>query len=156
MKWDIVNIKNQYRGTGRVLSGTDLCTRRTKRVRNYLLDMYFEYISYLLKEISREEFIKIIDFCKEFNKYEIKYEVELIVYDECPLESAFGYDLEFLGIDITHDLAESLLEDPPENVKRILNENGLCFSKEDVGNIVPLLDHGDVNWEPCYVYKVKY
>ena len=43
-----------------------------------------------------------------------------------------------------------------KEAQKYLNGNGLCKSKEDVSTIVPLLDHGDVEWNPCYVYKVEY
>ena len=118
-----------------------------------MLNKYYEYLSYLQQYPSEEGLIKLIDLYKYFSKHEIKCEV--IVYDITPLETGFGYVLDLLGIDIVHEMSESLLcECTDYRIQKYLNENGLCNSESDLSSIVPLLDHGNVNWDPCYIYKV--
>ena len=153
MNCDMVPINNQYRGMGRCLLATDLYTKNTKKNYRFLLNKYYEYLSYVLHYPSEEALIKLIDLCKIFLKYEIKCEV--IVYDVTPLRTDFGYVLEFLGVDIVHNMSESLLcECTDYRIQKFLNENGLCDSELYLSSIVPLLDHGNVKWEPCYIYKV--
>ena len=131
VQYDIVPIKNKYRGMGRSLLAADLYTRQTKK-----------------------GLINLIKFCNELGRYGIMCEV--IVYDIYPLETAFDYVLDFLGIDIVHEMSESLLcECADIKVQKFLNKNGLCNSETYVNDIVQLLDNGDVKWEPCYVYKEK-
>lgn len=155
MKYDIVPIKNQYRGMGRSLLATDLYTRLSKHEYEHLLEMYYEYLSDVQQEPSQTGLMKLINFCIELDKFEIKCEV--IVYDLCPIETAYGYVLYFLGIDIVHELSESLICECVDNeIQQFFNQYGLCNSELDMNSIVPLLDHGDVKWEPCYVYKVEF
>lgn len=81
----------------------------------------------------------------------------MVQYDIYPLETAFGCVLDFLGIDIAHEMSESLLcECTDVKAQKFLNKNGLCNTETDVNNIIRLRDNGDVKWEPCYVYKVVY
>ncbi len=154
MIYDVVPIKGRYRGMGRLLSGVPY-TKRTKKEYYGLLNMYLDYLTELEQEPSKEGLIKLINFCDELLGREINCEV--IAYEEHPIENAFGYALELLGIDIVHDMCESLLSECVEyKVLQVLNENELCVSEEDVLKLVPLLDHGGVEWRPCYVYKVLY
>lgn len=155
MKYDIVPIKNQYRGMGRCLLATDLYTRLSKYEYEHLLDMYYEYLLDVQQEPSQTGLMKLINFCTELNKFKIKCEV--IVYDLCPLETIYGYVLYFLGIDIVHELSESLICECVDNeIQQFFNQYGLCNSELDANNIILLLDHGNVKWESCYVYKVKF
>lgn len=155
MNYDIVPIKKYYRGMGRVLLATDLYTKQTKKEYDLLLNMYYEYLANVQQHPSRDGLIKLITFCNEISKREVKCEV--IAYDITPLKTVFEYELDFLGIDIVHEMLESLLcECVDYEVRKFLNKNGLCNSESDVNSIIPLLDHGDVKWEPCYVYKIKY
>lgn len=155
MNCDIVPVKNHYRGIGRVLLATDLYTKPVRKEYGILLNKYYEYLSNVQQYPSEDGLTKLINLCKEFSKYEVKCEV--IAYDITPLETAFGYAVEFLGIDIVHRMAESLLcECTDYEIQKSLNKNGLCNSEQNLNHIIPLLDHGDVKWDPCYVYKVKY
>ena len=156
VQYDIVPIKNKYRGMGRSLLAADLYTRQTKKEFENLLNIYFEYLDDLEQQLpSKKGLINLIKFCNEVGQYRIMCEV--IVYDIYPLETAFDYVLDFLGIDIVHEMSESLLcECADIKVQKFLNKNGLCNSETYVNDIVQLLDNGDVKWEPCYVYKVVY
>ena len=155
MVYDIVPIKNNYRGMERLLLATDLYTKQSRKEYDVLLNKYYDYISIVLQKPSRDGLIGLIDLCKEFSKYE--FNCEVIVYDIVPIVTAFGYTLDFLGIDIVHEMSESLLSECTDyEVKKYLNKNGLCNSERCLSSIIPLLDHGDVKWDPCYVYKVKY
>ena len=141
---------------GRSLLAADLYTRQTKKEFENLLNIYFEYLDDLEQQLpSKKGLINLIKFCNELGQYGIMCEV--IVYDIYPLETAFDYVLDFLGIDIVHEMSESLLcECADIKVQKFLNKNGLCNSETYVNDIVQLLDNGDVKWEPCYVYKVVY
>lgn len=155
MNYDIVPIKRAYRGIDRALLATDLLTKRTKKKYNTLLERYFKYLDITQKMPSKSGLHDLICFCKELQVNDIA--CEIIAYSLSPLINLWGYGLDFLGIDIVHDMAESLLcECENKEAQKYLNGNGLCKSKEDVSTIVPLLDHGDVEWNPCYVYKVEY
>ena len=138
---------------GRLLLATDLYTEQTQKNYHFILDKYYEYLLNVQQYPSKDGLIELIDLYKEFSKCEIKCEV--IVYDITPIETAFGYALDFLGIDIVHEMSESLLcECTDHKIREHLNENGLCSSELYLSSIVPLLDHGNVKWEPCYIYKV--
>ena len=39
---------------------------------------------------------------------------------------------------------------------KIFNENGLCSEGTNIDDVVILLDHGGIKWEPCYIYKVNF
>lgn len=78
----------------------------------------------------------------------------MIIYSNEPMESFNGWGIELLGIDIVHDFCESLLSNGVDSeADAILNENGLCKNKEDVGKIIAVQDPGDVDWSPIYVYR---
>lgn len=108
VQYDIVPIKNKYRGMGRSLLATDLYTRQTKKEFEYLLNVYFEYLDDLEQQFpSKNGLVSLLRFCDELGKFGIVCEV--IVYDIYPLEAAFDCVLDFLGIDIVHEMSESLL-----------------------------------------------
>ena len=82
---------------------------------------------------------------------------EIIAYDVVPIKDVFGEQIELLGIDVTHELSESLLEDPNsihDNVKRLLNAYGLCQKLSDIEVVLKNSIHGDIDWSPCWVYKI--
>lgn len=155
MKYDIVPVQSCYRGIERSLLATDLYTRRTKGEYEFLLEVYYDYLNTIEFEPSVSGFTELIRFCDKLNNRGISCEV--IIFDICPVESAFGFELDFLGIDIVHEMAESLLEEfTNHEVQQLLNQNGLCRSESDADRIIPLLDHGCVKWDLCYVYKVRF
>ena len=153
MKIDIVPIKENYHGMGRSLLATDLLTKKSKKDFAKLLDMYDAYIMLLEQPESQKVLEKLMDFEKILRQYEIL--CEIIAYDTKPIDSAYGYSVAWLGIDIVHDSCESLLENMSDGcVQQALNENGLCRETADIPKLLSLLDTGDVTWEPCYVYRV--
>lgn len=152
MYYDLVPIKGKYRGMGRSLLGTDLLNSETQKQFKYLLELYFEFIDYS-QNINKQSFERTIKFCKILESYNVI--CELIVYDEEVLEEAFGYSIEFLGIDVVHDMCESLIEGGLcSGSEMIVNQNGLCKTMEDVEIMINNQDHGGVEWKGCYVYKV--
>ena len=70
MVYDIVPIKNNYRGMERLLLATDLYTKQSRKEYDVLLNKYYDYISIVLQKPSRDGLIGLIDLCKEFSKYE--------------------------------------------------------------------------------------
>lgn len=154
MYYDVVPLKGYYRGVGRLLLATDLYTKESKKEYDALLARYYAYLSIVMDQPpSRDGLVQLIDSYRAFSQYGVPCEV--IAYDDRPMETAFGYALDFLGIDVVHEMSESLLEDPTsEEVKTYLNQNGLCADVAHVPQIVKLCDHGDVAWKPCWVYSV--
>lgn len=153
MKIDIVPIKENYRGIGRSLLATDLLTKKSKKDFAKLLEMYDAYLMLLEQPESQNVLEKLMDFEKILQQYEIL--CEIIAYDTKPIDSAYGYSVTWLGIDIVHDCCESLLENMSDRrVQQTLNKNGLCRNTADISSLLPLLDTGDVMWKPCYVYRV--
>lgn len=153
MKIDIVPIKENYRGIGRSLLATDLLTKKSKKDFTKLLEMYDAYLMLLEQPESQNVLEKLMDFEKILQQYEIL--CEIIAYDTKPIDSAYGYSVTWLGIDIVHDCCESLLENMSDKrVQQTLNKNGLCRNTTDISKLLPLLDTGDVMWKPCYVYRV--
>lgn len=154
MKYDIVPINDCYRGIDRTFLASDLYTKQSKRQYDTLLEMYYEYLSIVEQKPTEYGMLGLINLYKELCNCAI--ECELIVYANNQLQAVFGYNLTFLGVDIVYEMAESLLSDyTSDTVKKYLNENGLCDLETNIYEIIPLLDHGEVKWEPCYVYKVN-
>lgn len=153
MQFDVVPIHSSYRGIGRLLTPVDFQPKCAKNNMDKLIEEYFDYITNTLRPACQEVFEYMRSYCGRLQEYEIA--CEMIVYDLQPMESAYGRPLEFLGIDIVHEMAESLLEDGAEHLpKGLLNQNLLCSCKDDVSGIIPLCDSGDAVWEPCWVYRV--
>lgn len=154
MKYDIVPIKTKYRGMGRLLTTNDFTSSKAKKNYIKLLENYFEYISFTELENDKNIFNKILEFYKTLREHDIL--CEIIVYDTAPIVNEFDKTIEFLGIDIVCDMSESLLENHAEKLKcALLNENLLCSHVTDFENIIKMSVHGDVKWEPCWVYKVQ-
>lgn len=152
MRFDIALIEGKYRGMERsVVIPWNL---KTKNVYKLLLEKYFSYIELECKgSYDSNSLEKMIIFYKELRTYEII--CEMIVYASEPLEQVYGYSIDLLGIDIVHDMCESLISDEINpQIAYILNENGLCDTEVDVERIIPFQDHGNVEWLPCYVYRI--
>ena len=153
MYYDIALKQQIYRGMERCFQVTSVPNKKRKGKLDELLQLEVDYISLIQENPIREGLMKLIDYYRILKTYEI--ECEIIVYDNMPLLNAWEFPLEFLGVDITYDMGESLLSDVVSgDVKKYLNENGLCEKADDVIHVIPLLEHGDVQWEPCYIYKV--
>lgn len=150
MYYDIVPRKSKYRGIDRVLSVEDLPREKNKFKK--LLEDYFSYLDVLEKEeMGVDLFNKLIKFNNIFQ--ENRVDCEIIVFDSSPLTCAYGYELEFLGIDIVYEMMESLLvEIKDDYINSLLNDNGLCKNLNDISSIIPLCNHRNIEWKPCYVY----
>ena len=154
MIYNVVPIRNNYRGIDRSLLATDLYNSSNKSTYNDFLNLYYKYISVMEQDYLETNFSWIISFYKTLEKSGVVCEV--IVYDYCPLTTAYSYNLEFLGIDIVCDMAESLLCNCSEYImQQLLNKHGLCRSLSDVEAVMPLLNQGNAQWQPCYVYSVN-
>lgn len=154
MQYDIVPIKGMYRGMDRVLTPEDFPILKSKEEYEVLSDKYDRYLQCYLELNGSDGLRSLVEFYKEFKSYDV--DLEIIVYDNVPIKDAYGYCIELLGIDIVHDMCESLLaQDLNPRILCLLNENGLCESEADVNKIIPFQEHGDVTWRSCYVYKVK-
>lgn len=152
MRYDIVPLGQTYRGMARSLTPLHLRTPKTKKRFEELLEIYFFYIE-LCENVSQSAFESMLTCYNLFCTYGIP--CEIIVYDDIPIDNAFGYPIELLGIDIVHDMCESLISDSCNpGINHLLNENGLCKTVEDIERIIPFQDCGIVNWSPCYVYRV--
>lgn len=153
MQYDIVLINQKYRGMERSLLATDLLTNKGKKQFDSLLDIYYQYLACVEEETSSDGLKRLVRYYEEFKKFNIP--CEIIVYDSVPQNNAFGDDIELLGIDIVHEMCESLLSDDVNpSIKYLLNENGLCNTEQDIKKVIPFQDHGNAEWKPCYVYKL--
>lgn len=157
MRFDIVPLGKRYRGKDRCLTTDHLWTKKTRKLSEELLEEYFKYIDLYLKQYETEDsstFEGMLTFYRAFCMYDIP--CEMMVYDKNPVMNAFGYPVELLGIDIVHDMCESLIVDNRNPViQPWLNENGLCKTEDDVEKIISLLDCGTEGWGKCYVYRVQ-
>ena len=150
----IASIKGKYRGMERIIDSGDLYLPETKKAYDTIIEEYFMFLVQETENSHNEEFLKKeIEYAAKLKGYGIKCEV--IVYSDTMLSCYCGYELGLLGIDIVHDMCESLLSkaDSPF-MEQFVNENGLCDTVEAAETIIPFLDHGEVLWEPCFVYKI--
>ena len=111
--------------------------------------------TYTYENGNIETFNELMGYYKTFKS--LGLDCEIIAYDVVPMKDVFGEQIELLGIDVTHELSESLLEDSNsihDNVKRLLNAYGLCQKLEDIEVVLKNSIHGDIDWSPCWVYKI--
>lgn len=162
MRFDIVPLRDAYAGIDRSLTPDDFLTGTTKPYYDALLSVYFEYLDWLCSpdsrlQYDRNDFCRMAEFYKKFRDYRVSCEV--IAFGDEPIRHFFDgtFDLKLLGIDIVHDMAESLIHDPsslPVCARDYLNPNGLCYEIGDVRMIMEHVRCGDHAWKPCWVYKV--
>ena len=152
MKYDIVPMNSVYRGIERSFTPLMFTSKKAKKCFNYLIEKYFEYISYLELPYCKEVFSKLVHNFHIFIEYEIS--CELIVYDYLPLSDVYGYNIMLLGLDIVTDLSESLISDNLKTAQIFLNNNGLYDDINQAKKTISLLKQNKVNWQPCWVYKV--
>ena len=160
MRFDIVPIDSAYSGVDRSLTPNAFLTPETKPYYDSLLDMYFCYLDLMCNPCKSLDYDEKL-FCRVRKFYEIfcKNNVlcELIIFDTTPIDSFFGVPIKLLGIDIVHDMAESLIsynQKTDISIKRYLNQMGLFNDLIDVNNAIALLKVDDTHWKPCWVYKV--
>lgn len=154
MRIEVVPVCSSYRGIGRCFTPQLFCSNRPRREMDKLLEMYFEYISNALRPASQEILDYMLCYCNRLKEHNIPCEV--IVFDTQPIESVYGRKFSFLGIDITHEMAESLLENATETlISKFVNEHFLCAKASDIAQVIELCDHGGATWLPCWVYHVQ-
>ena len=159
MRFDIAPLDTIYRGIGRSLNPSDFY-KKAKKNFDDLMTCYFAYLDLMYNGMrvnfySIETFNELMGYYKTFKN--LGLDCEIIAYDVVPIKDVFGEQIELLGIDVTHELSESLLEDPNsihDNVKRLLNAYGLCQKLSDIEVVLKNSIHGDIDWSPCWVYKI--
>ena len=160
MRFDVVPISSDYSGVDRSLMPSDFLTPETKPYYNSLLSVYFSYLDLTCdpcKPLDYNEitFRIIQDFYKKFRENNVL--CELIIFDTTPLTSTYGVPVELLGIDIVHDMAESLISYNQQvdiSIKKHLNVRGLFDDLIDANNVIDSLKDYHTIWKPCWVYKV--
>lgn len=160
MRFDIVSLNILYRGIGRSLTPDDFFSKKAKAHYDKLISSYFEYLDLMYSATKNnpynsEIFNDLMGYYKKFKSFGV--DCEIIVYDSLPIKNFFGEQIELLGIDVVHELSESLLEDPNsvhDIVKGHLNSFGLCQKLEDTDIVLKNSSCGDIDWKPCWVYKV--
>lgn len=83
---------------------------------------------------------------------------EIIAYDTLPHTGLYGFQLEFLWIDVVNDFYESLLSDTEgisDSEKKCLNSFGLLKTPEDIGTVLENSFCGNCIWKLCRVYRVN-
>ena len=156
MWFDIVSLKKHYRGVDRTLLTKDLATKKTKKQFSTLLNIYFEYIDLTCNMKPTKEILsRLVCIVNLFRSYDIN--CELIAYDYNYSRSVFDYSLEFLGIDIVHNMCESLLSDEvSSSISNMLNPNGLCNNEKEIKDIIRCLDTENLEWKAAYIFRVSY
>lgn len=160
MRFDFVHINSSYSGIDRALMTNDFLTPETKLYFDALLEVYFSYIDltcnpYESLDYDEKQFHVVQRFYEKFRNYNVS--CELIVYNTTPLELVYDVPIEFLGIDIVQDMAESLISYNQHldiSVKRCLNSRGLFDDPITAQNAINLLKVNADVWKPCWVYKV--
>ncbi len=159
MRFDLAPRGSFYQGISRTLQPKDFIGKRGTD--SALLSRYFEYLDFMNPSVSvpfrydRSAFEQLTGFLLDFQQGGI--DCEIIAYDDAPLTAAFGKPVEFLGIDVVYDSAESLLELPdsvPEEVKVRLNKSFLCPTEADVPFVCKSCGQRPFLWRPCWVYRV--
>lgn len=161
MRFDIVPINRIYSGIDRSLVPDNFLTPETKPYYDTLLDIYFSYLDLMcnpFESLAYDEnlFCVLQHFYREFCAYNVS--CELIVFDTIPIDYAYGFSIEFLGIDIVLDMAESLIScnhQADSSIRKCLNEMGLFDNLVDANNAINLLSIHNAGWKPCWVYKVN-
>ena len=158
MEFNIGSRTSKYRGVENVLLDSDF-TKNKKR-KKYDLEFYFLYIDaieVLYKDDYKEEYDLFNRIVYLNNILKGKgIDCELAVMDVKPIKNVYGYAVDFLGIDIVFDMAESLLENVEnEYIRGFLNENGLCPDTKNIDKIIEVSDTGKYEVFPVYVYSVR-
>lgn len=153
MHYDIVSTNKKYKGIERTITITDFLLAKNNNDFEELLDLYYEYIEHMERCIDKEGLEHLITLCSAFKEKGVPCEV--IIYDTVPFKGFLGYHIEELGIDIVHDMCESLLADEiSADSSHLLNENGLCSTPQDIEQVIYAQDHGNIEWNPCYIYRI--
>lgn len=160
MRFDIVSLNDRYRGIERVITSGDFCTPKAKEHFDELLTYHFEYLDLMCSPCkslvyNKSTFEQLEKYYFLFKSYGI--DCEIIAYDNSPIDNVFDKKFELLGIDVVHELAESLLESPEHMnaaVKRQLNSFGLLNKPEDIDIVLSNCICGDNEWKLCWVYEV--
>lgn len=160
MRFDIVPTNRVYSGIDRSLMPDNFLTPETKSYYDTLLDIYFSYIDLMCNPCEslvydEKLFYVIQNFYREFCAHNVS--CELIAFDTVPIDYVHGVPVELLGIDIVHEMAESLIScnhQIDSSVRRYLNEVGLFDNLIDANNAIDLLNVDGASWKPCWVYKI--
>ena len=160
MRFDIVPENNSYSGIDRSLMPDNFLTPETKQHYDTLLAIYFSYLDLMCnpnEPVCYDEklFHLVRNFFRKFCDYNVS--CEFIVFDTTPMGSVFGVSTELLGIDVVHDMAETLIDHNQLTSNTIwekLNEKGLFRNLIDAKMAIDLFGVDGSSWTPCWVYKV--
>ena len=161
MRFDIAPTNRAYSGIDRSLMPDNFLTPETKPYYDTLLLTYFSYMDLMCNPyeslVYDEKLFRVIqNFYREFCAYNVS--CELIAFDTVPIDCVHGVPVEFLGIDIVHEMAESLIScdhQTGNSARKYLNEVGLFDNLIDANNALDLLNVDNASWKPCWVYKIQ-
>lgn len=153
MRFDIVSITGSYRGIERSISPEIFISEKHRKFK-FLLNNYIKYLDYISNTFDRDLLDGIVKCYTVFRENDVR--CEIIAYDDKEIYEIEGYEIKFLGIDITYDLAESMIYEN-KNFPRLelLNENQLFEEQNDAMEIIKLTSNNDIEWMPCWVYKIQ-
>ncbi len=160
MRFDIVPINILYSGIDRSLMPDDFLKPKTKQYYDTLLATYFSYLELMCNpneplDYDEKLFGTIQNFYQKFCDYNVS--CEFIAFNTTPMDFIYGVSVELLGIDIVHDMAESLIncnQPTDHSIKKYLNEKGLFDNLIDANVAIESLGIDSSVWKPCWVYKV--
>lgn len=151
--FDIFAIRNEFRGMGRSLCLDDLPVDKNF---DTLLQIYLEYEDYMASVLSLPLTFEILTKLKELCVRLLQHDImcEVVIYDKQPITEMGIVSIEFLGIEFEVDDIEGILAAEYENLKSLLNCNGLCLDEESVQRILKYLNISYKEVELFYMYKV--
>ena len=156
MHYNLVDNDFQYQGIERTFS--PLKDFQNHKVSNTEFKQLLEYelkvieLGFNMPE-NEENFEKLCALYKTLKKEGL--DCDVIVYDDKPINQAYGRSLIFLGIDIEADKTECPLADEHREAVRIeLNSNGLCPNIATAAGLTKNWEKEYKSFNYVYVYKV--
>ncbi len=171
-----IGSKSKYRGVDRFIDFSDIKLKDKKTIKE-LSAMYLDYIDF---DCSYDNSKNVCCYVKDILPFYLKlkennFDCEIIIYDNIAVTDTYDYTLNFLGIDVANEFAESLIRDDieynsfVENSSLSLNENLLFDDVSSAKSFIEMCKNSDkkeyfktyLNTDDCteknlieYVYKV--
>ncbi|GEM_PF-6431354 len=150
--YQINNWTDGYKGIDRDFSIPGEFFRHDKKTTDMLLDYAFRYYDIMHEPSGRENFEEMLAINRVFRDNGVMSAV--ICHDNNKMNSIYGYQIEFLGIDMAIEQFESCLTGDCRNVGG-LNNHGLFATLEAALTEIHPCGEGGYVISPVYVYLVS-
>ena len=151
MFYDLVGTDEKYQGVDRSLDLIHYKRKDNNRFEIFLTNWLGAIELTDILPQNANNFDRLCDLCKIINHISA---CNIIVYDDKPIDNAYGREVNFLGIDIVADRECPLKYDHREDSKKILNNNGLCPDIEAAHELSYKWKGEYKHFEFLYVYTV--